>query len=396
MTATRPMLMPSLEPEPGDHLATARQLLAERGADSAALVGDRGAITGRLANGAKPRLLLLDICSSIEPAADVAAVRMAAGPGPQLLVFGRVNDVHVFRALLDAGAADYVPVPAARDTLAAAIDKLLASAQPAAGTSGIGQAVAVVGTRGGVGASMTAVTLGWILAEEVSKRTALLDLDLQFGTLALSLDVDPGRGLRDALEKPERIDGLYIDRAAVKVGSNLFALSAEEPVDDVPVFEPAAAGTLISELKRKFEWTVVDLPRGMPELAREVFAQSSYAIIVADCTLAGLRDTIRLNALAAQSNPDQRIIVLKGGALGGRGGVSRGEFEKELGRPLDAAIPSDPKAAMEAANAGQALPQAAPSSPVTLAIRQVATKLHGTAPRRRKFWLPLALPFFKS
>ena len=394
MSANRPMLMPSLEAEPADHLATASELLAERGADFSALVGNRGVILDRLGGGAKPRILLLDICAAVDPAADVAAVRAAAGPGPQLLVFGRVNDVHVFRALLDAGAADYVPVPAARDTLAAAIDKLLASAQPAATPSGIGQAVAVIGTRGGVGTSTAAVTLGWILAEEASKRTALLDLDLQFGTLALSLDVDPGRGLRDALEKPERIDGLYIDRAAVKVGGHLYAFSAEEPVDDTPCFAPSAAATLIGELKRKFDWTVIDVPRGMPELARDVFTQTSHTIIVADCTLAGLRDTIRLNSLAAAANPEQRIIVLKGGALGGRGGVSRGEFEKELGRPLDAAIPSDPKAAMEAANAGQALPQAAPSSPVALAIRQVATKLDGAAPRRRRF--RLALPFFKS
>ncbi|HLG88389.1 MAG TPA: P-loop NTPase [Alphaproteobacteria bacterium] len=394
MTATRPMLMPSRDADSGDHLAMASALLAERGADYAALVGDRAHILDRLSGGAKPRILLLDICTAIEPAADVAAIRAAVGTVPQLLVFGRVNDVHVFRALLDAGAADYVPVPVARETLAAAIDKLLASAQPAASTPGIGQAVAVIGTRGGVGASTVAVTLGWILAEEGRKRTALLDLDLQFGTLALSLDVDPGRGLRDALEQPERVDGLYIDRAAVKVGTNLYAFSAEEPVDDTLAFEPSAAGTLIGELKRKFDWTVVDVPRGMPDLAREVLAQSSYAIIVADCTLAGLRDTIRLNALATASNPEQRLIVLKGGALGGRGGVARGEFEKELGRPLDAAIPSDPKAAMESANAGQALPQAAPSSPVALAIRQIATKLDGTAPRRRKF--RLALPFFKS
>jgi len=393
MTAVRPILMPSLEPETGDHLATVSEILAERGVDFSTLLGDRASIIDRLQGGARPKLVLLDICAAAEPAADVAAVRVAAGAAPQLLVFGRVNDVHVFRALLAAGAADYVPVPTARDTLAAAIDKLIAGIQPVAVRSGVGKAVAVIGTRGGVGASTAAVTLGWILAEEAAKRTALLDLDLQFGTLALSLDVDPGRGLRDALEKPERIDGLYLDRAAVKVGNRLFALSAEEPVDDVPSFDAAAAGTLIGELRRKFEWTVVDLPRGQTELAREVFAQSSHAVIVADCTLAGLRDTIRLNALAA-SNPEQRIIVLKGGALGGRGGVSRGEFEKELGRPLDGAIPSDPKAAMDAANAGQALPQAARSSPVTLALRQIATKLDGAEPQSRKF--RLQLPFLRS
>src|SRR3546814_10390502 len=64
--------------------------------------------------------------------------------------------------------------------------------------------IAVIGSRGGVGSSTFAVNLAWILAEERKYKTTLIDLDLEFGTIALSLDLEPTRGLRAALENPAR------------------------------------------------------------------------------------------------------------------------------------------------------------------------------------------------
>jgi len=391
MTALR-IRVPSLNETGDQQLEVVREVLADRGVEGSTLVGERGDIVLQLQEGLKPRLIVLDIFHSQDPAADVTALRELAR-GAQVLAVGSVNDVHMFRDLIGAGAADYVPLPTARETLEAAVDRLLQAAQTDASGNALGKVAVVVGTRGGVGTTTAAITLGWLLAEEAGKRTALLDLDLQFGTVALSLDVDPGRGLRDALEKPERIDGLYIDRATVKIGNRLFALSAEEPIEDAPSFDPDAVHVLIEELQQKFDWIIVDLPRGEAALARTVMALASHTIIIADSTLAGLRDTMRLDSLAHAANPEQRVIVMKGGTMIGKGGVTRAEFEKELGRPLDGAIPSDPKAAAEAANAGQPLPQAANTSPVVLAIRQVVTRLAGTTPKPKKFKLPIF--FFK-
>lgn len=386
MTVLRPFLTPSPEDATDETFVLIGELLAAHGAEASALVGHAADIIEELRNSAQPRLIVLDVSASSDAAAEVAGIRDIAG-GAQLLVLGAINDVHMFRALLAAGAADYVPLPASRDALETAIGRLIDAAQTAVAPDGLGRVAVVVGTRGGVGATTTAISLAWLLAEEASKRTALIDLDLQFGTIALSLDIDPGRGLRDALEKPERIDGLYLDRATVKIGNNLFALSAEEPIEETLTYDPEAAGVLIDELRRKFDWIVIDLPRGSADLARTVLARASHTIIVADSTLAGLRDTMRFSSAAMAGNPDQRVMVLKGGALGGRGGVTRAEFEKELGRPFDAAIPSDPKAAMEANNAGLPLPQAATASAAVAAMRQIMVRLAGTAPKTRKSML---------
>ena len=97
---------------------------------------------------------------------------------------------------------------------------------------------AVVGTRGGVGASMLATSLAWLFSADHKRPTALLDLDVHFGTGALSLDLEPGRGLTDAIENPSRIDGLFIERAMIRANDNLALLSAEAPISPVRTGRP--------------------------------------------------------------------------------------------------------------------------------------------------------------
>ena len=101
----------------------------------------------------------------------------------------------------------------------------------------------------------------WLLAEQHKENTALVDLDLHFGTVALNLDTDPGSGLCEALEQPSRIDALFVDRATVKVSDTLRILAAEAAVAETLMIDAGAIDVLLYELRRKFAWVVIDLPR---------------------------------------------------------------------------------------------------------------------------------------
>src|SRR4028119_2494927 len=122
---------------------------------------------------------------------------------------------------------------------------------------------AVIGVRGGVGASTIATSLAWLLGERARRSTALLDLDVHFGTGALALDLEPGRGLTDAIENPSRLDGLVIERAMGRANEKLCILSAEAPLNQPLINDGTAYFQLQEEIRNAFEATVLDLPRPM-------------------------------------------------------------------------------------------------------------------------------------
>jgi Flp pilus assembly CpaE family ATPase len=108
-------------------------------------------------------------------------------------------------------------------------------------------------------------------------------------------------------------------------------------------------------------------------------------------SLAGLRDTIRLQTLVREQAPQARLWLVEAGVAGEHTAIGKSEFEKGVGKPLDASLSYDPKAVGAAANSGQPLPLAAPRSPTVRDIRRLTALLAGpaqAAPKRRAFALP--------
>lgn len=343
----------------------------------------------RLRAGLAPRTLILDVADSSAPISEISAARAIGGPDLRIIALGTVNDVTLFRGLLSAGANDYLVKPVAAEALAAVLDHQ-PTAQPGAGDAGLGRVVVFVGSRGGVGTTTAAVSCAWLLAEERQEATALIDLDLHFGTVALKLDTDPGNGLCEALEQPSRIDSLFIERAMVKVNDHLRVLAAEASMAEGLMIDAGAIDMLLHELRRKFAWIVIDLPRGATPLQRVVLAAANRAVLVCERSLAGLRDTIRLQTLVREQAPQATLILIEAGAPGERAVVGKGEFEKGIGKPLDVSLSYDPKSAGEATNSGQPLPVVAPRSPILRELRQIVAAVAGTAeksPKRRLFAL---------
>jgi pilus assembly protein CpaE len=357
--------------------------------DELVVIDTLDAALRRIRSGYAPRVLLLDLGDAAAPIAEVNSARTVGGAELKLVTLGILNDVTLFRDLLAAGANDYLVKPATRETLSAALEKRSANTGTTSG--GLGQLIVFVGSRGGVGTTTAAVSCAWLLAEERSERVALVDLDLHFGTIALKLDTDPGSGLCEALEQPSRIDSLFIERAMTKVSDNLLVLAAEASAAQHLIVDAGAVDMLLYELRRKFARIVVDLPRAANPIQRVVLGAASHVVIVCERSLAGLRDTIRLQTLMRDQAPQVRLWLVEAGASSDRALIGKSEFEKGIAKSLDASLSFDPKAAGAAANSGQPLPMAVPRSPVVKEFRQLAEMLAGpTAPvtKRKLFALP--------
>jgi pilus assembly protein CpaE len=168
-----------------------------------------------------PRLVLVDLAESADPVEGLTELSQLCGPSTRFLAIGAVNDVSLYRQLVGLGIADYLVKPVSSEVLcdaltaAARLDEAASSAQRST------RLFAFVGARGGVGTTTMAIATAWLIAHEFKLRTALVDLDLHFGNLALTLDLEPGRGLREALENPERTDSLLLASAMVTEGDKL-------------------------------------------------------------------------------------------------------------------------------------------------------------------------------
>ncbi|HYZ42774.1 MAG TPA: hypothetical protein VE687_19425, partial [Stellaceae bacterium] len=185
-------------------------------------------------------------------------------------------------------------------------------------------------------------------------------------------------------------DSLFIERAMIKVTDNLRILAAEASAAQHLAVDTGAIDTLLHELRRKFAQIVVDLPRTTSPTQRVVLAAASHVVVLCERTLAGLRDTIRLQSLVREQAPQARLWLIEAGASGERALIGKGEFEKGIGKSFDTKLSFDPKSTGAAANSGQAVPVAASRSAIVRELRQLAELVAGPAPpaaKRRLFAL---------
>jgi pilus assembly protein CpaE len=328
---------------------------------------------------ASPIILFVDLSESGDPLNDINALAEVCEPGTIVIAAGEVNDVRLYRDLVASGIQDYILKPFSADQFRDAISHAQAVLS-APKSSGIDSerphlSVAVVGARGGVGASTVATAMAWQFGNNWDRSTALLDLDIHFGTGALGLDLEPGRGLTDAIDNPGRIDGLFIERAMVRCNDKLSILSAEAPINQPALTDGTAFYQLQEEMRSAFETTVVDLPRMMlvqhPHLVQDLQA----IVLVSNLTLAGARDSIRLLSWLKSNAPQAKVVVAANGAgPGGNMEISQKDFETSIERKIDVMIPFDAKATSQSAKLGQSVVEVAKSSKIGAALTEICQK----------------------
>ena len=324
-----------------------------------------------------PKLLLIDV-SRLRPAACPTSTRWptSASRGSPWSRSASRNDCGLFRDLLQHGVADYLVKPITPALLQKAIlcrdrAERRGQGQPEARQAGRGERDPGRRRRDHRGGERR-------LADRPRAPPAgrLVDLDLQFGTVALSLDLEPSHGLREALENPNRIDGLFMDRVLIQHSERLFVLSAEESPDETLLLDYGAVELLMTELRNKFHYVVVDVPRTSNACTQQMLQSATDLILVTDLSLAGMRDTMRITGMLPTTNAScNTTLVVNRVGEHKQGEMPRAEFEKGVGRKLDLMLPFDAKTVAAATNFGQ--PVASGKGPVAAGLRELTERLCG-------------------
>jgi len=331
-----------------------------------------------------PGILIVDISDVDFPVSKVHELAEVCEPGVTVIAIGNNNDVGLYRDLIQAGISEYIVKPVTPQLLAKALADKSAGGAPAISQKQ-GKLVACIGARGGVGTTTIAVGLAWHLANQQSRRVALVDLDLQHGHCALSLNMRTTPGWREALANPLRVDVVFLDRIAAKQGERLTVFSSEESLrDDLQITEEAVQ-TSISVLRAQVHYVIVDVPRIATAPYRSVLDMADYRVIVADQTLQSARDAARLRAVLAEDGSRHRnLLVVNRGGEGGRRAVTVKEMESVLELRPSVVIPYEPVAFVKAMNAGQ--PAVARRGHFSTSVAALATAMSGRETNRRRWW----------
>ena len=312
----------------------------------------RGAIE-ILEKTATPRILIIDVSGEGRPLNALESLSDVVEPDVHVLLIGEFNDVNFYRhATRILGVREYLFKPITRDMVARHFGPIILNRARRPETLQGGRVVTVTGVRGGVGASTIAANLAWHLGKQANRYTVLVDADLYRGSCALLLNTKSGPGLRTALEMPQRIDELFIERSAQPVSERMHVLAGEESLSETINYDAAAASRLIDTLRRRYNFVIVDAPfTGLP-LHRDLLMLGHQRILVLEPSLLAVRDTLRLLAL-----PNGRLQVHRGLVVLNRanrsGELTQHQVEDALKMKVDIAIPDLPRVVGNAANMGQ-------------------------------------------
>lgn len=326
-----------------------------------------------------PNLLLLE--SSADPRQMIAhldALAEVCDAATRVIVAGPINDVSFYRALTQRGVSDYLITPVTVLGFIQAASRLYAGE----GAEAVGRTIAVIGTKGGVGASSVAHNLAWAIASAQKVNTAIVDLDLGFGTAALDFDQDPPQGVADAVFAPDRVDANLVDRLLAKCSDTLSLLAAPALLDRVYDLQESSFDAVIDVLRASTPCIVLDVPHMWTSWARRVAVSADEVIVVAEPDLASFRNVKNIFGALKNARPNDRLpkLVINKAGVPKRPELPIPDFSKVLDIQPMATIPFDPALFGAALNNGRMIMEIQGTGKVPEIFSQLAIAALGRQP----------------
>ncbi len=302
-------------------------------------------------------------------------------PGTKVLVVGHVNDVVLYRELIRRGVSEYVVAPLSMFDLLHAISELYHNPEAAP----VGRSIAFVGAKGGCGSSTFAHNVAWSIARSFANDVVIADFDLAWGTAGLDFNQDPTQGVLDALNAPDRVDEVFLDRLLTKCADHLSLLAAPAMLDRPYDFEELSFDAIVEAGRSVVPVLVLDLPHQWNAWVRRQLREADEVVIVAEPDLANLRNAKNLIDVMKASRPNDappRLVFNRVG-VPKRPEIKPDDFARALDLPISAAVPFDAALFGNAANKGQMIGEVDPKHATAEVFRALAAHVTGRTEIRK-------------
>jgi pilus assembly protein CpaE len=287
-----------------------------------------------------PDLLLIACAQYSERALYVIEGAVKQRPDrPVVVLYTGVPDGFMQRAF-DAGADDLLTLPLSSDQIVFSLEKVMARRRSATLDTAVCPMICVLGPKGGTGKTLTACNLASALAL-AGKRTAIIDLDLQFGDVGIAFGLAPDRTMHDLARlggsiDPEKVDGFLIEHpAGVRV-----LLGPRRP-DQAAAIGVDFLRDVYAAIRTSNDFVVVDTAPGFtPEVIASIDTSSDLCVVGMLDALS-LKDTklgLETLELMGYDGSNIRLVLNRADT---KVGITHSDMEKVLGRRPDVFVPSD-------------------------------------------------------
>ena len=322
-----------------------------------------------------PNVIILETEGRSDILAGLDQLATVCDAGTRVVVIGSINDAAPYRELVRRGVSDYVVGPVDTLDVVRSICSLFSASEAVA----VGRIIAIVGAKGGVGASTVAHNVAWAIARDLALDSVVIDLDLAFGTAGLDYNQDPLQGIANAVFSPDRLDTAVMDRLLSKCTDHLSLLAAPATLERVYDFGEQAFDSIFDTLRMTTPCIVLDVPHQWSAWTKRALVGADDILIVAEPDLANLRNAKNmLNILkAARPNDREPLYCLNQVGMPKRPEIDASEFAKAIESQPIAAIPFDSRMFGTAANNGQMIAEIAAGHRSTKMLLQIARRLTG-------------------
>jgi pilus assembly protein CpaE len=309
------------------------------------------------------------------------AVKQQSDRPVVLLLTGPANGF--VRRAFEAGADDILTLPATPADITFALQKAMARKQGAAVATGIATSpmIVVLGPKGGTGKTVTSANLATSLASG-GRKVAIVDLDLQFGDIGLSLGLSPEKTVYDLAKAGGSIDGEKLDGYLASHESGVHVLMAPTRPDHAGMIGTEFLRDVYTALRSTHEFVIVDTPPGFtPEVIASIDS-SSHVCVVGTLDSLSLKNTkLGLDTLGLMGYPADRTRIVLNRA-DSRVGITQDDVVAVLGKVPDVMVPSDREIA-RSVNEGTPIVLSKERSEAAAAFRQLAAYYDPTSPAAR-------------
>jgi pilus assembly protein CpaE len=323
-----------------------------------------------------PNLILLETgAAPRDMLPGLGALSEVCDPSTKVVIIGHYNDVWLYRELMRNGISEYMVAPIDLSDVIGVIGGLYVDPE----AKPLGNSIAFIGAKGGVGASTIAHNVGWAISALFKNEVVIADMDLPYGTASINFDQDPAQGIAEAVFSPERIDDIYLDRLLAQCAENLSLLAAPSTLDRAFDFRDDSFAHLIDVAQRSVPHVILDVPHSWNGWTRTTLARADEVVIVASPELANLRNTKNLLDTLKQLRPNDappRLILNQVG-IPKRPEIAPLDFCTPLGIKPIATIPFEPALFGSASNNGRMLGETDATNPIVQSLNEVAHILTG-------------------